>query len=192
LVAADGGVLIHAAEVAHPAQLALTPAGEEDGLAGFAPVAPGGTFLMGNLLILAALLADALAVPLVLLLADLAEAGAAPQTYLRAGGFHGQGPLIASLAVAEALSDNPLMLHADLLHAGFALVAFWLLPGPVVANGGVRAALRADHQEVLAFYLMVLQELLDDAAGDGGGVDLGTHHALQAEVAVVPEDCAEF
>jgi hypothetical protein len=73
VISADGGVVVHAAEVAHPAELPFASACEEDDFFGFAPMASWGTFFMRNFLVFSTLLADTLAVPFLLLFADLTE-----------------------------------------------------------------------------------------------------------------------
>lgn len=94
--------------------------------------------------------------------------------------------------MTETLTDYAVVLHADLLYANFAFVTLGLLPGSVVADDSIRFALSTDHEKVLGVYLMVLEELLDDAAGDGGGVYFRAHHTIEAEIAVIPEDGTEF
>lgn len=67
--------------------------------------------------------------------------------------------------MAETLPNHPFMLHADLLHTSFALIAPWFLPRTVVADSRIRTALSADHQVFLCLYFLVFEEFLDNAAG---------------------------
>jgi hypothetical protein len=155
----------------------MTEAAAQRHLAGFARMTPGLALLVQDFHVFAAVPADALAALLLPAFAYLAEAGLAGEAEFGIDVGQGEGALVALLAVAEALSDHALVLNADFLEAGFALVAFGFFPGSVVADGRVRTALGTHHQEFPALQLLILEELLDDAGRDEGYVKLGTHHA---------------
>lgn len=176
VISADCWVLVHAAEVTYSTEFPFTSAGKEDHFVGLAPMTTWGAFIMRNFLVFPTLLADTLAVPFVFLLAGLAETGTTTQAYLGAGGLNGQCLLITTLTVAEALSDDPFMLHANFLHTNFALITSGFFPWTIVADSRIRSTLGTDHQVFLGFYFVIFQEFLYDTTGNGGCVYFGVHH----------------
>lgn len=110
---------------------------DEGNVACVAGVAARLTGLVVHFLVLSAVGADAEAFLLALYAADFAEPGLAAETVLDKNGGNGDGGFVALNALAEALSHHFLVLNADLLLAGLALVILGLVPGAIVGNDGV-------------------------------------------------------
>lgn len=88
-------------------------------------------------LVLPAVGADAVTILPALETAYFAEPHLAVEAVLDEDGGDGDGGFIALYAFAEALSNHFLVLNADLLLAGLALVIIGLVPGAIVGDDSV-------------------------------------------------------
>lgn len=112
-------------------------AGHEGNVAGEAGVAAWLAGLMVHFLVLPAVRADAITILPALDAADFAEPHLAVEAVLDEDSGDGDGGFVALNAFAEALPNHFLVLNADLLLAGLALVILGLVPGAIVGNDGV-------------------------------------------------------